>query len=67
MELFGGYPRIRVNTGNLDDVVLFVDGMNSQDENVISVLNDGKWHTVELFKDGPVCTWGIDHFIAILV
>ena len=55
IELFGGYPRARINTGASTDVLLRVSGKNSKGQKSLSELNDGRWHTLELFKDGLVC------------
>jgi len=55
IDLNGGYPRARIKMGSSPDVLLFVHGLNSKGEKKLSELNDGKWHTLELFKDGLVC------------
>src|SRR6218665_3371049 len=48
MQLSGGYPKLRINLGE-GELLLPEAGSN----NLLKV-NDGKWHTLEVFHDGQV-------------
>ena len=46
VELVGGHPKVRVDLGE-DEIVLEVTTGKR--------LDNGKWHTLEIFKDNKVC------------
>lgn len=49
VELVDGYPRVNVNLGN-GPVTLVLNNPAQR----LPPLNDGKWHTLEIFKDTAV-------------
>ncbi len=53
LELRDGYPRMRINLGD-GEATLSVSGRNADGQQRLPRLNDGKWHTVEIFKNALV-------------
>ena len=53
LELVGGYPKVRVDMGD-GELVLEITGRNEASDVRLDPLNDGTWHSIELFKNGKV-------------
>ena len=55
IELSGGYPQLRINLGD-GELLLPQAGGKS-----LLKVNDGKWHTLEVFHEGQQIRFVIDH------
>ena len=53
LELKSGYPLLRVNLGE-GELSLTVDGRDKQNQETLKPINDGEWHTIDIFKTGKV-------------
>lgn len=61
VELSGGYPQLRINLGDGELVLPQGGGKN------LLKVNDGKWHTLEVFHDGKVVFVHFAHVYNIAV
>lgn len=55
LELRKGYPELRVNHGT-GEVKLAIDGRDRAGNLRMRSLNDGKWHKIDIFRQGAVST-----------
>jgi hypothetical protein len=53
LTLVGGYPQLRINHGS-GELLLELNGRNSQDSLKMAQLNDGAWHRVDVIRKGKV-------------
>ncbi|ELU14775.1 hypothetical protein CAPTEDRAFT_226653 [Capitella teleta] len=60
LTLESGYPVLRANIGD-DELTLSISGNNKRGQKTLSAMNDGNWHTVEIFKQGKMLSLVADH------
>ena len=53
VELMNGYPKVTLDQGG-GAVTVFVDGKDSNGQERLSALNDGRWHRIDIFREEKV-------------
>ena len=53
LELRKGYPLLRINHGT-GEAKLQIDGRDRAGNRRMRGLNDGKWHKIDIFRNGVV-------------
>ena len=53
LELHKGYPLLRINHGT-GEAKLQIDGRDRAGNRRMRGLNDGKWHKIDIFRNGEV-------------
>lgn len=53
LEMRLGYPVLRINHGS-GEAKLTINGKDHRNRMVLEKLNDGKWHRIDIFRDGKV-------------
>lgn len=66
LTLESGYPVLRANIGD-DELTLSISGNNKRGQKTLSAMNDGNWHTVEIFKQGKVSVQSVSFSHSILI
>ena len=53
LEMRGGYPELRINHGS-GEAKLTINGKDGRGDRSLMKLNDGRWHRIDIFRDGKV-------------
>ncbi|XP_071091775.1 neural-cadherin-like isoform X1 [Haliotis cracherodii] len=60
LELSGGYPRLRIDHGS-GTLELYVDGRDAHGIAKMQKLSDGKWHRIDIVRNGQQVEMIVDH------